>query len=101
MGRHRRWEGVWVHELVSQHAQEGPFLVFQVEMSLSRGIKIPILGSAWAGDRGVQVEGVVRYPEARRLLSAEGTTKVHTDKTVVEGGHLWCRRGGLGTVSSR
>lgn len=83
--------GVGVYELVPRRVQEGAFLVTGlVGVPHGRGVGVPVLGSAWAGDQGLQVEGVgVRSPEVRELLVDGRMAEVHAGKVVVvEGRHL-------------
>ena len=86
----RHLRGVRVHELVPRRVQEGAFLVTGlVGVAHGRGVGVQVLGSAWAGDQGLQVEGIgVRGSEVRELLVNGRMAKVHAGKVVVEERHL-------------
>ena len=81
----RHLRGVGVHELVPRRVQEGAFLVAgSVGVPHGRGVGVPVLGSAWTGDQGIQVEGIgVRSPEVRELLVNGRMVKVHAGKVVI------------------
>ena len=60
---------------------------------------VPVLGPAWAGDRGVRVEGVIRGRVVLRLfvteritvesiVSGKRVTVAHAGKVFVEEGHF-------------
>ena len=85
-----RVQGVWVHELVPRYVQNGTLLVPELSgVSPKRGVRVPVMGPAWIGDRGVRVErGVVWSPEVRVPFVAEMVTEVRAGEVVVGVRHL-------------